>query len=212
MQGAGPGRAPGGSRAPVGAHDAADGILGHGGAGCAAALAAAAAAGHVSVLSDGSAHRAVQLPVLAGQHVAHARCAWHSVLSTSCTPTSAARAHATRVNTLRRLGPQLLALDRVNLTGRYCLDLTTSTHRAVARRLQLAALQDDATAECRCVRVAGVVTPACVQGMRAASTPCTAALLAGTMWRGATRASTACRCRTRRCAACRLTRCPAVAP
>jgi hypothetical protein len=48
-----------------------------------------------------------------------------------------------------RLGPQLMALDRGNLTGAYSLDLTSSPHRAVARRLQLAALQDNATSECR---------------------------------------------------------------
>lgn len=48
-----------------------------------------------------------------------------------------------------RLGPQLMALDRQNLTGPYALNLGWSVHRAVAQRLQVAALQDTATSECR---------------------------------------------------------------
>jgi hypothetical protein len=42
-----------------------------------------------------------------------------------------------------------MVLDRHNLTGPYSLDLSTDIHRAVAWRLQLAALQDNATAECK---------------------------------------------------------------
>lgn len=49
-----------------------------------------------------------------------------------------------------RLGPALMALDRHNLTGSFSMDLNSSMHRAVAWRLQLAALQDNATSECRC--------------------------------------------------------------
>lgn len=42
-----------------------------------------------------------------------------------------------------------MALDRHNLTGPYSLDLSNEVHRAVAWRLQLAALQDSATSECK---------------------------------------------------------------
>lgn len=52
-----------------------------------------------------------------------------------------------------RLGPRLMALDRQNLTGPYSLDLSSDIHRAVAWRLQLAALQDNSTSECRCVQL-----------------------------------------------------------
>lgn len=50
---------------------------------------------------------------------------------------------------LRRLGPALIAFDRKNLTGPFSLDLSSSIHRAVAWRLQLAALQDTGTSDCR---------------------------------------------------------------
>lgn len=44
-----------------------------------------------------------------------------------------------------------MALDRQNLTGSYALNLNWSVHRAVAQRLQVAALQDIATSECKYV-------------------------------------------------------------
>jgi hypothetical protein len=59
--------------------------------------------------------------------------------------------HSVCSNAVCRLGPQLMALDRQNLTGCYALNLSWSVHRAVAQRLQAAALQDIATSECKCV-------------------------------------------------------------
>lgn len=58
------------------------------------------------------------------------------------------RTNATAVSCFR-LGPALMSFDRQNLTGPYTLNLSWSVHKAVAQRLQMAALQDVATAECR---------------------------------------------------------------
>jgi hypothetical protein len=52
---------------------------------------------------------------------------------------------------LRSLGSCLVTVDRTNLCGHYLLDMAWDVHRALAGRLQLAALQDCATDECRYV-------------------------------------------------------------
>jgi hypothetical protein len=43
-----------------------------------------------------------------------------------------------------RVGPHLLALDRTNFSGSFKLNLSLPLHRALAQRLQLAALQESA--------------------------------------------------------------------
>ncbi|KAF8058470.1 LRRC74A [Scenedesmus sp. PABB004] len=73
-------------------------------------------------------------------HLAQPMEFWDAVLPVSLTPHQQRRFRD-------MLGPQLVCLDRRNLTGPYALHLGCAVHRAVAARLQAAALQDGATAE-----------------------------------------------------------------